>query len=77
MSTLSKFIVGNTYGVRSICDHNCIFTFKVVARTEKTVTLESHGKQVRRKIRLVDNAEGCDPQGRFSMSPVLTADGRQ
>lgn len=69
-----KFIVGRTYSVRSICDYDCVFRFEVVARTEKTVTLSSHGKQVRRKVRTVNGAEACDPHGRYSMSPVLSAE---
>lgn len=69
-----KFIVGRTYAVRSICDYDCVFRFEVVARTEKTVTLASHGKQVRRKVRVVCGAEACDPHGRYSMSPVLSAE---
>ncbi len=68
-----KFIVGRTYSTRSICDHDCIFSFTVTARTDKTVTLRYHGKETRRKIRLYDGIERCDPMGRFSMSPVLTA----
>ncbi len=71
---MTKFQVGKTYGVRSICDHNCIFCFKVVSRTVKTVTLKYHGSEVRRKVRLDGNTEACDPMGRYSMSPYLTAD---
>ena len=69
-----QFQVGNTYSVRSICDHECIFRFEIVSRTEKTITLKSHGKLVRRKVRIVCGVEACDPHGRYSMSPVLTAD---
>lgn len=71
----NTFQVGQTYVTRSVCDHDCIFSFKVVARTDKTVTLESHSRGVvRRKVRVgLDGVERCDPHGRYSMSPVLSA----
>lgn len=68
------FIVGRSYAVRSICDYDCVFRFEVVGRTAKTVTLSAHGKQVRRKVRVICGAEACDPHGRYSMSPVLSAE---
>lgn len=69
-----KFIVGKTYSVRSICDYDCVFKFEVLARTDKTVTIKKHGNVVRRKIRVSDGVEKIDPLGRYSMSPVLSAD---
>lgn len=73
----TAFVVGQTYGVRSICDHDCIFTFEVIARTPKTVVLRSGTKEVRRHVRVWDGVECCDPHGRYSMSPVLTANPRR
>jgi hypothetical protein len=70
----SKFVVGQTYSVASICDHNCIYRFTVLSRTDKTVVLSYHGKPTRRRLRIVDGIEACDPHGRYSMSPVLSAD---
>jgi hypothetical protein len=69
----TKFEVGKTYSCRSICDYDCIFSFEVIARTEKTVTIKSAGRTVRRKVRLSDGVECIDPHGRYSMSPVLFA----
>lgn len=68
-----QFVVGRSYSVRSICDHDCIFTFEVVGRTEKTVTLKAGQRVNRRKVRQWDGVECCDPHGRYSMSPVLRA----
>lgn len=70
-----KFIVGNTYTTRSICDHDCIFSFKVIKRTEKTVTITSSFGTVRRKIGYdyCDGSEFIAPLGLYSMSPTLTA----
>ena len=74
---LAKFEVGKTYGVRSICDSDCIFRFKVVARTAKTVTI-TDGRDTWRRGILVDpewfgDNEAIRPLGRYSMSPVLVA----
>lgn len=69
----NKFQVGKTYATRSICDHNCIFSYTIVSRTEKTVTIKSGDKTTRRKVREYDGAEVIDPLGRYSMSPVLSA----
>ncbi len=74
MTTIAKFEVGRTYTVRSICDYECVFKFEVVKRTEKTVWLNSSGTIRARRVRIYDNTECCDPHGRYSMSPVLTAD---
>lgn len=70
---VAQFIVGETYSCRSICDWDCIFSFKIVRRTEKTVTISYHGKEVRRTIRVADGSEQIDPHGRYSMAPVLRA----
>ncbi len=77
-TTETAFKVGRTYWARSICDHECIFRFEVVGRTEKTVSIKSKAVPAkgvtRRKIRLYDGVEHIDPLGRYSMSPVLRAD---
>lgn len=71
----TKFLVGRTYGVRSICDYDTVFKFTVVRRTDKTVYFDYHGKVTGRRIRYTDCVvETVDPMGRYSMSPVLTAD---
>lgn len=73
MTTIAKFEVGATYSCTSICDSECVFRFTVVKRTEKTLWLDYHGKTRARRVRMHGNTEACDPQGRFSMSPVLFA----
>lgn len=75
-ATISKFQVGKSYSCRSLCDHNCIFTFEVVARTPQFVTIKApivRGGQAARKVRVLGTAEQLDPLGRYSMSPVLSA----
>lgn len=70
----AQFEVGKTYACRSICDSDCIFTYRVIARTAKRVTLESHGEKMVRGIGMIDGAECCRPEGSYSMCPVIRAD---
>ena len=72
---VKRFEVGKTYYVSSIGDHECVFSFKVVKRSEKTVWLEEYGKVKARRVRIsaYDKCEVCDPHGVYSMSPVLHA----
>ena len=70
----SQFQVGRTYATRSICDHECIFSFVVLSRTAKTVTVNVHGKTVRRGLTLWNGVEQFSPFGRYSMAPIVGAD---
>lgn len=71
-----KFVVGGLYRCRSVCDYDCVWTYKVVARTAKFVTLEDQGapETVRVGVRVWDGVEKCSPHGRYSMSATLSAD---
>jgi len=73
---MTKFLVGKTYQTRSICDHDCIFSITILARTDKTVTIADHnGKPVRRKLGLNDRGAECFmPFGSYSMAPCIQAD---
>lgn len=70
----TQFKIGQSYFCRSICDYDCKFVFVVVKRTAKMVTIKSGPRIVARKVRVRDGIEELDPHGRYSMSPVLTAD---
>ena len=80
--TTTAFEVGATYSTRSIGDHNCIWTFEVIARTARFVTLRSpsfrNGSDAtdtaRVGIRTYRDTEVCSPFGSYSMAPVLMAD---
>jgi hypothetical protein len=70
-----KFTAGNTYTQRSICDSNCVFSFRVVSRTAKTMQLDS-GDGVTRRVGIKFDREGCEfafPLGRYSMAPTIRA----
>ena len=69
----ATFEVGKTYRARSIVDHTFFWTFTVVARTAKFVTLEGHDKTVRVGVKTSDEGEWALPNGSYSMAPVLRA----
>lgn len=74
---MKKFEVGKEYSMRSICNHECVWTYTVTARTAKTVTI-TDGKQVQKcrisqKASEYRGAETVCPLGQYSMAPSLTA----
>lgn len=69
-----KFQVGKTYHDRSSCNWDTIYSFKVVGRTAKQLTLEEHGKTYKRGIYVYDGVESCKPHGTYSMCSVIRAD---
>ena len=74
---MKKFEIGKTYSMRSICNHECVWTYTVTARTAKTITV-TDGKQtlklrINQKISGYSNAETVYPLGRYSMCPSLSA----
>lgn len=73
-SQVKKFEVGQSYSCRSVCDHDCVWTFKIVARTEKTISTECGQKfRINAKLTAYENVEALYPLGNFSMCPILTA----
>jgi len=69
-----QFQVGNTYATRSICDYDSIFSFEILGRTAKSVTVKVHGKVVRRGVSVYDGVEQFRPFGTYSMCAVISAD---
>jgi hypothetical protein len=74
---MRKFEVGKEYTMRSICDHNCIWSYTVTARTAQTITVTDGKKTLKlrviKKISEYRNAETVYPLGQYSMAPMLTA----
>ena len=75
---MEKFEVGKTYSCRSICDHDCIWNFKVISRTDKRITLQNDGgkitvKGIQQKASEHFECEICTPFGNYSMCPSLWA----
>ena len=72
---MGKIEVGKEYSSRSICDSNCIFTIKVLSRTDKSaIILDHNGYERRVKIRIDEftGGEYLRPD-RFSMAPTYRA----
>lgn len=71
---MTKFEIGKTYATRSICDHDTWFSFVILARTEKQVTIKVNGKPVRRGLTIRDGIEQFKPYGSYSMCAIIGAD---
>ena len=74
--TTLSFEVGRTYSTSAAGDHNLIYSYKVISRTAKTVTLaDDFGHTSRRKIQYHNNGvETVYHDGLYSFCPVLTPD---
>ena len=82
--SIKQFVVGKKYSMRSACDHDCIWTYQVISRTDSTVVLQQvrngkpYGDQARFRINKqlsgYYNAEAVRPLGSYSMCPTLVAE---
>jgi len=72
---MAKFEAGKTYSTSSICDHTCIFSFKIIRRTEKSVWVT--GNQIKEPTRkglyMYNGKENFKPYGTYSMCPIIQA----
>lgn len=77
---MKQFIIGQVYECRSLCDYDCVWSYKVIERTASTITLknQSTGKMQKNRISARTSqyfgAETVYPLGKYSMCPILTAD---
>lgn len=75
---MTKFEVGKRYFTRSICDHECIFSIKVLERSDKTIKVINEGsvdkKPCRLKLHDFDDCECVFPYGKYSMCPIIRAE---
>ena len=68
----TNFVVGGIYETASICNSDCIFSYKVEKVTEKTVTITNKfGKTKRCKIHTEGSVPFIFPEGQYSMCPVI------
>lgn len=71
----ATFQIGTTYTTRSACDYDTIYSWTVISRTAKRLTLEDRwGNQEKRGVYIWNGIEHCKPAGTFSMCPVITAE---
>jgi len=72
---LYKFDIGSTYWCRSVGDYNAIWKFKVLKRTNKTITIVAGPgwtPEIKR-ISIYEEEEQVRPIGNYSMAPILGA----
>lgn len=68
----TRFVIGGVYETASVCNSDCIFSYKVEKVTEKTVTIKNKfGKTKRCKIHKDGNTCFIFPEGKYSMCPVI------
>lgn len=74
---MKQFEIGGTYSMRSICDHNCVWTYTVTNRTAQTITITDGKKtqkcRISKKVSEYRGAETVYPLGQYSMAPALSA----
>ncbi len=70
----TTFEVGQTYATRSLCDHDCIFSFTILDRTAKSVFIDMNGKRVRKGLTIWNGVEQFRPFGTYSMCTIIGAD---
>jgi len=72
---IQSFQVGHLVSATSVCDHECVWTFEVVARTAKFVTLRNvrTDETYRVGVKVSDGEEWTLPFGSYSMAPIVRA----
>lgn len=80
----ATFSVGDIVSCSSACDSDCVWTFEVIKRTARFITIRdiSHGQggEVRRVGVQINKWNPTDPEtampfGSFSMAPIIRAGG--
>lgn len=68
----ARFETGKTYTCRSSCNHECVWSFVVVARTADTVTIrEADEPDFSCGVNVLGGEEVCFPLGQYSEDVVL------
>jgi hypothetical protein len=70
---MNTFQVGKTYATRSVCDHNCIISLTITARTAKTVKAMVRGEVKTLRVSEYNGEEIVKPWGSYSMAPLVGA----
>ena len=71
---MKTFEIGKTYIMRSPCDHECVWSYKVTKRTNCTITIvDEYGKEKKCRVGNYKNIEYVYPLGNYSMCPILRA----
>ena len=77
---MTTFALNSVYSMNSVCDSNCVWSYRVTRVTAASVWLqplrngEPSGEVIRRRITSRGGVQQCMPQGSYSMAPILTAE---
>jgi len=75
----ATFTPGQIVTCRSACDHNAIWTFEIIKRSAKFITIQNVSNvdraetPVRVGVKTGSDGEWAMPMGTFSMAPVISA----
>jgi hypothetical protein len=78
-ATRPTFTPGQIVTCRSACDHNTIWTFEIIGRSAKFITIQDVSNAdrpetpVRVGVKTGNDGEWAMPMGTFSMAPVIRA----
>lgn len=75
---MKTFQIGKTYTMHSLCNWDCTWSYKVIARTACTITLADEDGNVKncridKRRAQYFGEESVKPLGNYSMSPTLRA----
>lgn len=71
---MTKFEAGKTYTTRSACDSNVVWSFEVIKRTAKRITVVEDSNTVRTVgVTEMGGHEVAWPLGKYSMAPIIRA----
>ena len=75
---MRKFEIGKKYSMRSICNHDCIWTYEIIDRTKCMITIKNEDGEIQKcrinkRISEYRGTESCYPLGNYSMCPILSA----
>ena len=74
---MTKFEINESYEMKSVCDQNCKWQYKVVGLTAKTVKLQDEDGIIKSfRIKEYGNSEFVRPLGTYSMCPSLRAENK-
>ena len=70
----TKFIVGREYFTRSIANHDCVYTVRIVRKSASSIWFETRGEVKRRKLMQNTFWDGVQQESFFDSTWVFTSD---
>lgn len=75
MTDNTAFTVGTVYYSRAVSSWDTIATVHIVKRTAQTVTVDYHGKEMRRKVQRFGSVESFSLNSAFYFTADKTVEG--